>query len=202
MYTYDHIAPQHNVAPQQSHLPVVSANGVNTIPNSYIKSTIDAINTIDELTASIEGVKQDVTSYTDDILLHIHTAGEDGNNVHAFWNAVYDELGLSYRIYDATSNEMVTVEGDKAEGRIATYKSQSKKAYGVDQSMPWATWADMKKAIARVKSELEIDTDEALKTLAKVSREAAKAGTDITEWLAYIEGMVTNKAITPAPPLA
>ena len=167
--------------------------------NAYIKSAIDAINTIDELAGQLDAVKADVTCFTDDVLICIKHAQDDGTNVHAFWNQVYDELGLSYRIYDAASDKMVDVEGDKAEGRIATYKSQSKKAYGVDTSMPWETWAEMKKAIARVKSELELDTAEALKTLAKVSRDAAKAGTDITEWLAYIEGMVTNKAITSVP---
>ena len=90
------------------------------------------------------------------------------DNIHNFWNQVYQAKNWSFKVFDPEENKMVPVEGDKAPSKIQTYKSQSVKAYKTLKSEKFNelnTWSELKEAIKSEKTETQIRMEEVYKAL-------------------------------------
>ena len=90
------------------------------------------------------------------------------DNIHNFWNQVYQAKNWSFKVFDPEENKMVPVEGDKAPAKIQTYKSQSVKAYKTLKSEKFNelnTWSELKEAIKSEKTETQIRMEEVYKAL-------------------------------------
>tara|TARA_Y100000361_G_scaffold153551_1_gene175669 strand:+ start:2099 stop:2545 length:447 start_codon:yes stop_codon:yes gene_type:complete len=107
------------------------------------------------------------------------------DNIHNFWNQVYQAKNWSFKVFDPEENKMVPVEGDKAPAKIQTYKSQSVKAYKTLKSEKFNelnTWSELKEAIKSEKTETQIRLEEVYKAL----KERVKDGDQ--EILEFFEG--------------
>lgn len=112
----------------------------------------------------IESNKYDMQGKMDS-LLH---AMQKEDNIHNFWNQVYQAKNWSFKVFDPEENKMVPVEGDKAPAKIQTYKSQSVKAFKVLKAEKFnelVTWSELKEAIKSEKTETQIRMEEIYKAL-------------------------------------
>jgi hypothetical protein len=99
-----------------------------------------------------------------------------GVKLVSIWNTVYSLQGWAYKVYDDVSDGMVTIEGNKADGKVQTYKSQMRKAYAINGNSfdNIFAWSDIKELCKVEKTGLALDFAEAMQDLAKLNKIAIK----------------------------
>jgi L-lactate utilization protein LutB len=125
---------------------------------------LNIIQDILDMDKLVEDNKHDIQNKMDKLL----EAMQSEDNIHNFWNQVYQAKNWSFKVFDPEENKMVPVEGDKAPAKIQTYKSQSVKAYKTLKSEKFNelnTWSELKEAIKSEKTEVQVRIEEVYKEL-------------------------------------
>jgi len=138
---------------------------------NIIKGLIEANTVADNAKIQIAGTET-ALGLLDHLLENIKGA----ENIHAFWNDVYNDNGWSYKVYDADENRMISVEGAKAPAKIKTYKSQSIKAFKAVGGNRLNRWSDVKAAIENPKTDFKVRQENVFKALKDLLKSAEAKG--------------------------
>jgi hypothetical protein len=116
------------------------------------------------------------------LLAALQGAELEGNNVNFIKRAVFADNGWTYKTYDANSESMMVVEGDKAPANIATAFSEAKRAFIQFGSLKdFGTWEEMRKRCKPIDPMLDI------KALQKSINRTVKALNSV-DWNDYAHG--------------
>jgi hypothetical protein len=118
----------------------------NSIEDSVLKLNAN-VNSIVQSEARIENENENVVSEVSEILKNIQELEELGCNVHTAFDKLYDLNGWAYKMQDADEGKQITIDGDPAPKKIATYKSEAKRAYTYEKRYTikgFQTWQELK----------------------------------------------------------
>lgn len=170
------------------------SKAINTGIELAIATAQSALNVIEDVNATLEEVKDARNESQNTLLVAFQDAEQLSVNAHAFKKLLCEKEGYSFKMYDASNDKMVTIDGKEAPNVFKVNMSVATKAFSkVGSLSSFATWKELRDSLKEIdpltdhkntfkaimvamKSLNNIDTnDEYLATLERIKNELETA---------------------------